>query len=244
MTTCVFCGTEARKTLRSKEHIIPMWLLKLTGDPHRKIRIEFDPDTGADVIRPASTFHFPACKTCNERYGAGLEAKAHPIVIELSKRKTLTVAQCYVLLDWLDKVRVGLWLGYHALHRDIIQPHFRIDGRVGKKDRAAIISVDPNDNSKGYSVGGCDNNVFRTTQAGLYLRINNIRILSISSDLLVSHLAGLPHPTEFFLRDDGLAYAAMAPGDHQIRQDWTPFTMLGATLIAQPIITLNPAIPG
>jgi hypothetical protein len=59
MTLCVFCGVEVRKSERSKEHILPMWLLKATGDPHRKIRIEFDPDSGADVIRPASTFHFP-----------------------------------------------------------------------------------------------------------------------------------------------------------------------------------------
>jgi hypothetical protein len=137
-----------------------------------------------------------------------------------------------------------LWLGYHALHKDILEPRFRIDGRFGKKDRAAIISVDPSDTFNGYSVGGCDNNVFRTTQAGIYLRINNIRILSISSDLLVSRLAGLPHATEFFLTEDGLAYGAMTPGDHQIKQDWTPFTILGATLIAQPIITLDPAIPG
>jgi hypothetical protein len=221
-----------------------MWLLELTGDPHRKIRIEFDPDTGADIVRPASTFHFPACKTCNERYGEGLEARAQRIVIELSRRQSLAVGQCYVLLDWLDKVRVGLWLGYNALHKDIIEPHFRIDGRVAKKDRVAIISVDPNDGFKGFNVGGCDNNVFRTTQAGIYLRINNVRILSVSSDLLIARLAGLPHATELFLSDDYKAYAVLAPGDNQMSQDWKSFTTLGTTIIAQPMVSLDPAIPG
>ncbi len=239
MARCIFCGVEARKATRSKEHIIPMWLLALTGDPHRDIRIEFDPDTGADIIRPASTFHFPACRTCNAKYGKDLEAKAHGIVIALSRQQWLSVSQCYVLLDWLDKVRVGLWLGYHALHKDIFEPRFRIDGRLGKKDRVAIISVDPDDHFKGFRVGGCDNNVFRTTQAGFYLRINNIRIVSLSTDLLVSRLAGLPHPKEFFLNERGMAVATMAAGDGELMLDWKPFTIPGAVVVAQPIITLS-----
>jgi hypothetical protein len=154
MASCIFCGATIRKAVRSKEHVIPMWLLEATGDPHRKIRIEFDPDTGADIIRPASTFHFPACVTCNKSYGTDLEAKAQRAVRELSRRQTLTVSQCYGLLDWLDKVRVGLWLGYHQLHKDFFTPKFRIDGRIAKKDRIAIISVDPNDSYKGFGVGG------------------------------------------------------------------------------------------
>ena len=217
-----------------------MWLLSLTGDPHRKIRIEFDPDTGADIIRPASTFHFPACDKCNKTYGKGLEAKAHRTVVALSRRRRLTVSECYCLLDWLDKVRVGLWLGYHQLHKDIFEPRFRIDERLGKKDRVAIVSVDPNDQFKGFSIGGCDNNVFRTTQAGVYLRINNIRILSISSDMLISRLAGLPHPKETFVRQsDGMAVATVSAGDHELKQDWKPFAVPGAVTIAQPIIPLS-----
>ena len=74
MATCVFCGNPVKKSVRTREHVLPMWLLAATGDPNRKIRIEFDPDTGADVIRPASTFHFPACGDCNEHYGRTLEA--------------------------------------------------------------------------------------------------------------------------------------------------------------------------
>jgi hypothetical protein len=39
------------------------------------------------------------------------------------------VSQCYWLLDWLDKVRVGLWLGYNMLHKGEFAPKFRIDQR-------------------------------------------------------------------------------------------------------------------
>ncbi|MBR0910628.1 hypothetical protein [Bradyrhizobium japonicum] len=159
-----------------------MWMLRATGDPNRVIRIESDPITGADVLRPASTFHFPACKPCNERYGKTLEARAKRAIESLMAGKSLAVSECYWLLDWLDKVRVGLWLGYNMLHKEEFAPKFRIDQRIGAKDRIAIVSVDPDDRTTGFSVGGTDNQVFRTSQAGIFLRINNLRILSLSFD--------------------------------------------------------------
>jgi hypothetical protein len=85
-----------------------MWMLRATGDPNRCIRIEIDPITGEDVIRPASTFHFPACRPCNESYGKKLEAQAKKAMEALFAGKSLQVSQCYWLLDWLDKVRIGL----------------------------------------------------------------------------------------------------------------------------------------
>ena len=237
MTLCVFCGSDVRKTGRSKEHILPMWLLKATGDPHRKIRIEFDPDSGADVIRPASTFHFPACKKCNQIYGKKLEAQAQRAMTTLFRGGALPVSQCYRLLDWLDKVRIGLWLGYHMLHKEVFVPKFRIDSRLGKKDRIAIISVDRDDTFKGFSVGGCDNNVFRTSQAGIYLRINNVRILSLSFDGLISFFAGIPYMKEMFVIADDLDrhVGYLQRGKYKISQDWGEFSRLGTTIIAQPV---------
>lgn len=32
---CVFCGSKPES--KNKEHILPQWLLKLTGDPNREI---------------------------------------------------------------------------------------------------------------------------------------------------------------------------------------------------------------
>jgi hypothetical protein len=180
-----------------------MWLLRATGDPNRRIKIETDPTTGEDIVRPASTFHFPACRPCNAFYGKTLEVRAKKAVEALIAGKSLEVSQCYWLLDWLDKVRVGLWLGFNMLHREEFPPKFRIDQRVGIKDRVAIISVDPQDRSKGFGIAGLDNQIFRTSQAGMFLRINNVRILSVSFDGVISRLAGMPYPNEMLVPSDG-----------------------------------------
>lgn len=89
-----------------------MWMLRATGDSNRRIKIETDPISGEDIIRPASTFHFPACRPCNESYGKKLEAQAKQAMEALFAGRSLQVSQCYRLLDWLDKIRVGLWLAF------------------------------------------------------------------------------------------------------------------------------------
>jgi hypothetical protein len=234
-SNCVFCGTAVGKAARSREYIIPMWLLRATGDPHRKIKIDSDPVTGADIVRPASTFHFPACEKCNETYGRKLETQAKRAVEALFAGRSLAVSQCYWLLDWLDKVRVGLWLGYNMLHKEEFAPKFRIDQRIGIKDRIAIISVDPNDATKGFGFGGLDNQIFRTSQAGMFFRINNIRILSLSFDGLISRFAGMPFPEKMLaLSDDpDRLMAIMGRTDYKIKQNWKEFQIPGATVIAQ-----------
>lgn len=234
-TNCVFCGKPVGKAARSREHILPMWMLRATGDPNRVIKIESDPVTGADVLRPASTFHFPACKPCNERYGKTLETRAKRAVEALMAGKSLAVGQCYWLLDWLDKVRVGLWLGYNMLHKEEFAPKFRIDQRIGIKDRVAIVSADPDDRTKGFGLGGMDNQIFRTSQAGMYLKINNLRILSLSFDGFVSRYAGMPFPKEMlaFSDEPDKLMAVMEKTDYRVWQDWKQFDVPGATVIAQ-----------
>lgn len=234
-SNCVFCGTAVGKSSRSREHVIPMWLLRATGDPNRKIKIDSDPATGADIVRPASTFHFPACRPCNEKYGKTLEGRAKKALESLMAGRSLQVSQCYWLLDWLDKVRVGLWLGYNMLHKEEFAPKFRIDQRIGIKDRIAIISVDPNDSTKGFGFSGLDNQIFRTSQAGMFFKVNNVRILSLSFDGLISRFAGMPFPSEMLaLNDDpDRLIAVMRRTDYRIAQDWKEFDIPGATVIAQ-----------
>jgi hypothetical protein len=91
-SNCIFCGEPVEKADRSREHVLPMWMLRATGDPNRRIRIEIDPVTGQDVIRPASTFHFPACRGCNESYGTKLEAQAKKAMEALFAGKSLLLA--------------------------------------------------------------------------------------------------------------------------------------------------------
>jgi hypothetical protein len=132
-------------------------------------------------------------------------------------------------------VRVGLWLGYNMLHKEEFAPKFRIDQRIGIKDRVAIVSVDPDDRTKGFGLGGIDNQIFRTSQAGMYLKINSIRILSLSFDGLVSRYAGMPFPKELlaFSENPDTSMALMEKTDYHVKQDWKAFDVAGATVIAQ-----------
>jgi hypothetical protein len=214
-----------------------MWLLRATGDPNRRIKIEEDQITRQDILRSASTFHFPACDPCNKHYGKKLEARAKVVIETVAAGRSLEVSQCYCLLDWLDKVRVGLWLAYNTLHQEEFEPKFRIDQRIGIKDRIAIVRVDPDDRSKGLGFGGLNNQIFRTSQAGMFLHINNIKILSISFDGLISRFAGIPYPKEMFIasdtdRDQHLV-ANIGCSDYCLKQDWKEFGVPGATIISQ-----------
>src|SRR5437016_72315 len=107
---CVFCGERPRS--RSREHIIPQWLIKLTGDPNRQIYV------GRAWYRPTlpmrqfsfSRLVFPACEQCNGRF-AVLEGHAQLVMKRILVRDVLAAQDWDLFLDWLDKIRVGLWLG-------------------------------------------------------------------------------------------------------------------------------------
>jgi hypothetical protein len=80
-----------------------------------------------------------------------------------------------------------------------------------------------------------DNQIFRTSQAGMYLKINNLRILSLSFDGFVSRYAGMPFPKELlaFSENPDTCMALMEKTDYRVKQDWKAFDVPGATVIAQ-----------
>lgn len=247
MVNCIFCDLPLTRAARTKEHVLPMWLLKATGDPNREIRIGADLLTGKEWKRPASTFEFPACHKCNQRYGKGLESQAHKIILAIQAGKSISIANGYRLLDWLDKVRVGLWRGFQMLHHERdFTPRFTINTRLARKDRVAILAVDPKDKTKRLNFGGTDNNLFRLSQCGIFLRINNIRILSLSADFLLTRETGLPHGDNPFLVEGkpGMVGNDLVIGNYALSQDWGNLSALRGTILAQPIIDIrlhNPA---
>ena len=73
------------------------------------------------------------------------------------QREAITVAAYLDLLDWLDKVRIGVWLTQHMIenHPIEITPHFHISSRIGQKDRIVAVYVFDSDN-KGINLFGKD----------------------------------------------------------------------------------------
>jgi hypothetical protein len=85
------------------------WLIELTGPPKRTVNFGVNPLTGKQPRFDWSSFAFPACSSCNEKY-SDLEGAVKPIVERLLGRIPITGYEFVKLLDWLDKVRIGLWL--------------------------------------------------------------------------------------------------------------------------------------
>ena len=136
---CVFCGE--KPTSKSREHVIPRWLIALTGEMKRPFHI--GPLMGRPQLKsvPFDALTFPACKSCNERFAA-IESPARKIVSTLLTCGDLSCHDFHALLDWLDKVRVGLWLGCRYLDNNPfgIDPKFAIEQRIGTRDRTLIVT--------------------------------------------------------------------------------------------------------
>ena len=59
-------------------------------------------------------FAFPACGRCNVIYST-LESEVKPILLKILDGIEIRSEELSLFLDWLDKVRVGLWLGMKQL---------------------------------------------------------------------------------------------------------------------------------
>ncbi|WP_431021797.1 hypothetical protein ABMA09_13995 [Erwinia rhapontici] len=209
-TKCIFCGEQPKK--QNKEHIIPRWLLQLTGDENRlayfgmkkeddELRIPIsnmedilsrDPSNPHRSFR-FSSFQFPACKVCNDEF-ASLEGEVRPIVENIVKGNILRKEDIPKLLDWLDKVRVGLWLGNLQLDKNPhnITPRFAIKQRMGTSDRVLMIK-----RIEGFPDGinciGTDTYAFAFSPSVFCLRINEYLLYSLSSVLFISKELGFPY---------------------------------------------------
>src|ERR1700722_3647425 len=99
---CIFCGKKPKN--KNKEHVLPRWLLKLTGDPNRNVYL------GRDWSKPTipkreysfNNFTFPACEACNNHF-ANLEGRMTVTVTKMLDRQPVAAAELTNLLDWLNK---------------------------------------------------------------------------------------------------------------------------------------------
>lgn len=209
---CIFCGQKPEK--KTKEHVIPRWLIESTGDPSRVIHLGPLMTSRKPIGFAYDQLHFPACKGCNERYGTILEAEAQRVMTRVLAYEAISSANVDMLLDWFDKVRIGLWLGYHQmLDQNFwgVHPHFHIADRIGTTDRALIIyRTVPT--QKRVTFVGVNTPAFAHYPVCFSLLVNEFCFVNIATDFLVARQAGLPFPRSIsMLQDYRMRASALRP---------------------------------
>ncbi len=188
---CIFCGVPPSN--KNKEHIIPEWLLNLTGVPNRKGKFGIDFSTGKVREYSVNSFVFPACQKCNSEK-SNLESKVKTIVLDILDRKEIIAEDFNFLLDWFDKVRVGVWLGLEQLDKNkMFVPSFYINQRIAMSDRILVI-FDYDGIGNGYTISGVDTIIFKFMPSAFLLKINNFVFMSVSNLFILSKKVGFPIP--------------------------------------------------
>jgi len=214
---CIFCGE--KPSSKTSEHVLPHWLIELTGNPKRTAQFGYKHlENGRFVERKFSfsNFKFPACKSCNQIF-ANLEADAKTIAQKIISEDFLSESEWSTLLDWFDKIRIGLWLGYLYLDKNPlgISPHYHIEHRIRQHDRMlAIFKADGN--REGLTFAGCDTPAFAYTPSCFSLGINSFWFLNMSYPNLLARRMGFPFPLETYMMEDERLYCPFAKGRNRI----------------------------
>jgi hypothetical protein len=103
---CLFCGNPFSGQKRNFEHVIPSWLVKEADLSGRTTRVQF---RSKQFDAAMNRIGAKACEACNSA-GSNLEEKTKAAYLKIRDGFTLENADVHALLDWLDKIRVGLWL--------------------------------------------------------------------------------------------------------------------------------------
>lgn len=214
---CVFCGE--RPESKTSEHVLPQWLIELTGDPKRTTEFGYQHLENGELAKRKfsfDAFKFPACKLCNQSFAA-LEAETKSIVTKLVNEESLSELEFNILFDWFDKIRIGLWLGYRYLDKNAmaIEPHYYINSRIGQHDRMLLI-LKADDKRQGLSFVGCDTPSFALTPSCFSLRINNFCFLNMSYPELLCRRIGFPYPLETYMMEDERLFCRFVKGRNRI----------------------------
>jgi hypothetical protein len=237
---CVFCG--GVPSAKNREHIVPRWLLEFTGGV-RDRRTYFGRQWSSPGLEKRSyswqSFTFPACESCNSRW-AQLEGAVNTTVRSLLDEAPLGANDLIGLLDWFDKLRVGLWLGMYYLNSNYcsIIPQFHIDDRVGSQDRALLL-YKASEPVKGIAMVGIDSPIFHSMPSIMYFVINQLHFISLSKPFLLAKRFGWPTVRNTKMKDidtDGF-FAEVVPGSGEIAPAIldTPPAAKGTALF-QPIV--------
>lgn len=191
---CVFCGKKPEG--KNKEHVIPHWLIKKTGSPNRKAQFSTDIvlAQGKERSYAFDQFTFPACEKCNSDFSA-LELRAKGVLEKIELSNFVSATELSSFLDWLDKVRVGIWLGFNQLDRKNfdIQPKYYISSRIGQYDRMLIVQKSDTKNKR-INMIGANGVSFYSTPSVFGLVINDLYFTNMSYNHLLARRCGFPYP--------------------------------------------------
>lgn len=233
---CVFCGKTPDK--KNDEHIIPQWLIRKTGEPNRVLPLAFDKKTFETKSQSALSFVFPACTACNTEF-SDLEGRVSLILDKLLNDEAVGQNELSSLMDWLDKVRVGLWLGDMMRNKDFVfvERHFHIKDRIGQKDRISYF-FKAGDSQKGFTIAGVHTPTFHFRPSCFGLTVNNLYIVNVSFDYLFMGRLGFPRYVDRYFTDDGLMGGRLIPGKEKIHLPIVDYDMpLDHFAIFQPCIS-------
>lgn len=189
---CIFCGLLPEE--KTKEHVLPMWLIELTGDPKRQAKFGLEKKPGFPPREFSyDSFTVPACSECNQRFSK-LESSAKTIMIKIFDHAPLRPNEISVLLDWFDKVRVGLWLAHSLLDKNYfgILPSFHVETRVGLFDRLLGI-FETNQPNLCLTFMGTETTIFYSQPSCFSLVVNNYAFLNASAMFTIARRVGFPH---------------------------------------------------
>jgi hypothetical protein len=236
---CVFCGEAPQD--KNKEHVLPNWLIEMTGNPKRvaTFGVDFTKEPFGPRMFAFDSLVFPACSGCNEHFGK-LEQSIKPIFERLLSNQPLGADDLILLLDWLDKVRVGLWLGYLYLNKNLmgIEPNFHIESRIGLYDRTVSI-LRMEDGGVGLTFIGPEFKTYQLSPTCFGLRVNDLWFVNASGMTLYSQRLGFPYMQPVRVREDHQLEASPQLGSGRIMNPVERIAPLPrAVALYQPIFRL------
>ena len=213
---CVFCGE--KPVDKNREHIIPQWLIKYT-EREKMPMVKVLKDGKLEPKMSYMNFAFPACRECNTEFSA-LEGHVRPILLNILNEKPVSATEISTLLDWFDKVRLGLRLASVYLQKGLNQepPHTFIKQRVGLCDRMLIIEkIKPQPDVR-LAFPDTHTKFFKSGAQSFQFVIDNYVFTNASAHFLVSSKLGFPYGTFMETVDNGnVLVDNMTPGSKRAR---------------------------
>lgn len=190
---CVFCGQPPVD--KNREHIIPQWLIKYTNRGKMPV-VKVLQDGELKPKISYQNFTMPACEACNEKFSE-LEGAVKPILLNILAEKPVSAREISILLDWFDKVRLGLRLSMVYLQNGLNQekPHTFINQRTGLVDRMLIIEKIKQQPDVRLAFPDIHTQFFKSAAQSFQFVIDNYVFTNASAHFLVSGKLGFPYAT-------------------------------------------------